>query len=107
LYNVLVGKLAFITGLGIPADGFFDTPIRDVVPLSFRGKHSNNAWSSCGSCHPAGLSDGVSWLFTAGPRQTIPLDGTFTHDTDADDRRLLHYLLVAEEVGDERPLAFA
>jgi hypothetical protein len=69
-------------------------PIRGIVPLGFRGKQSNNAWSSCGSCHPDGLSDGVTWLFAAGPRQTIPLDGTFAHDTNADDRRPLNWSVV-------------
>jgi YVTN family beta-propeller protein len=93
-HTVLVGKLAFFTALGIPDNGFFDTPIRDIVPLNFRGKQSNNAWSSCGSCHPDGLSDGVTWLFAAGPRQTIPLDGTFAHDINADDRRLLNWSAV-------------
>jgi YVTN family beta-propeller protein len=93
-HSVLVGKLAFFTALGIPDNGFFDTPIRDIVPLSFRGKQSNNAWSSCGSCHPDGLSDGVTWLFAAGPRQTLPLDGTFAHDTNADDRRPLNWSTV-------------
>ena len=93
-HDVLVGKLAFFTALGIPDNGFFDTPIRDIVPLTFRGKQSNNAWSSCGSCHPDGLSDGVTWLFAAGPRQTIPLDGTFAHDTNADDRRPLNWSAV-------------
>jgi hypothetical protein len=93
-HDVLVGKLAFFTALGIPDNGFSDTPIRDIVPLNFRGKQSNNAWSSCGSCHPDGLSDGVTWLFAAGPRQTIPLDGTFAHDANADDRRPLNWSAV-------------
>jgi YVTN family beta-propeller protein len=93
-HNVLVGKLAFFTALGIPDNGFFDTPIRDIVPLTFRGKQSDNGWSSCGSCHPDGLSDGATWSFAAGPRQTIPLDGTFGHDTDADDRRILNWSAV-------------
>ena len=90
-HEVLVGKLAFFTALGIPDNGFLAMPIRDIVPLTFRGKQSNNAWSTCGSCHPDGLSDGVTWLFAAGPRQTIPLDGTFAHDTNADDRRPLNW----------------
>jgi hypothetical protein len=59
--------------LGIPDNGFFATPIRNIVPLNLRGKQSNNAWSSCGSCHPDGLSDGVTGIFAAGPHQTIPL----------------------------------
>ena len=40
-HSVLVGKLAFFTALGIPDNGFSDTPIRDIVPLNFRGKQSN------------------------------------------------------------------
>jgi YVTN family beta-propeller protein len=87
-HAVLVGKLAFFTALGIPDNGIFDIPIREFNPLLFRGKQSNNAWSSCGSCHPDGLSDGVTWSFAAGPRQAIPLDGTFAKDTSFDQRML-------------------
>jgi hypothetical protein len=36
-----------------------------------------------------------------------PAPGTFSHDTNVDDRRPLHHLPVAEEVREERPLAFA
>ena len=39
-HAVLVGKLAFFTALGIPDNNFFDTDIRDIVPLNFRGKQS-------------------------------------------------------------------
>jgi len=85
-HGVLVGKLAFFTALGIPDNGIFDMPIRDIVPLNDRGKASNNGWSSCGSCHPDGLSDGVTWIFAAGPRQTIQLDGFFAKDNPADQR---------------------
>lgn len=85
-HGVLVGKLAFFTALGIPDNGIFDLGIRDIVPLTFRGKMSSSAWSSCGSCHPDGLSDGVTWIFADGPRQTIPLDGTFTKQTSVDVR---------------------
>ena len=45
---------------------------------------STNAWSSCGSCHPDGLADGVTWFFGTGPRQTKPLDGMFAKDNPAD-----------------------
>jgi cytochrome c553 len=58
------------------------------VPLASRGKASNNAWSSCGSCHPDGLSDGVTWIFPAGPRQTLPLDALFAKD-HPDDQKLV------------------
>jgi len=85
-HAVLLGKLAFFTALGIPEDGIFFTPIRDINPLSQRGKASDNAWSGCGSCHPDGLSDGVTWIFPTGPRQTVALDAFFAKDNPADQR---------------------
>lgn len=83
-HSVLVGKVAFFTALGIPDNGIFDMPIRDIIPANFRGKQSKDAWSSCGSCHPDGLADGVTWFFGTGPRQTKPLDGMFAKDNPAD-----------------------
>ena len=89
-HAVLVGKLAFFTALGIPDNDIFGTPIREFVPRDFRGKQSQDAWSSCGSCHPDGLADGVTWIFGTGPRQTIPLDGMFSKQ-NPDDQRLLNW----------------
>ncbi len=83
---VLVGNLAFHTALGMPDNGIFDLPIRDIIPLTDRGKASDNGWSSCASCHPDGLADGVTWLFPTGPRQTVPLDAFFAKDNPADQR---------------------
>ena len=85
-----MGKLAFFTALGIPDNNFFDTDIRDIVPLTFRGKQSLDGWSSCGSCHPDGLADGVTWFFGTGPRQTKPLDGMFAKD-NPDDQGILNW----------------
>jgi len=87
-HAVLVGKLAFFTALGIPDNGLTSTGIRDIVPRNFKGKMSKDAWSSCGSCHPDGLSDGATWIFGTGPRPTIPLDGTFNKLTNLDQRIL-------------------
>jgi hypothetical protein len=89
-HAVLVGKLAFFTALGIPDNGIFDAPIRSFIPIFQRGKMSKDAWSSCGSCHPDGLADGVTWFFGTGPRQTIPLDGMFAKD-NPDDQRVLNW----------------
>lgn len=90
----LVGKLAFFTALGLPDkldtnnDGAFDIALRDIDPLAGRGKASDNAWSSCASCHDDGHSDNVTWIFETGPRQTIPLEGTFARNNLADQRIL-------------------
>jgi len=95
----LVGKLAFFTALGLPDkldtnnDGQFDVALRDINPLTHRGKASDNAWSSCASCHDDGHSDNVTWIFETGPRQTIPLEGTFARN-NLDDQRILNWSAV-------------
>jgi len=91
----LVGKLVFFNALGVPdvldtnGDGQFDVALRDIDPLKHRGKASNSGWSSCASCHDDGHSDNVTWIFETGPRQTIPLEGMFTHDVPDVAGRLL------------------
>jgi YVTN family beta-propeller protein len=90
----LVGKVAFFTALGIPDNEIFGTEIRDIVPRNFKGKQSKDAWSSCGSCHPDGLSDGVTWSFGTGPRQTKPLDGMFSKITNMSDVGILNWSAV-------------
>src|SRR5262245_5761569 len=90
-HAVLVGKLAFFTALGIPDNNLFGTGIRNIIPRNFKGKMSKDAWSSCGSCHPDGLADGVTWIFGTGPRQTKPLDGMFNKFTNVEDQGLLNW----------------
>lgn len=85
-HGVLVGKLAFFTALGTDDNGVFQQEIRDIVPLGSRGKQSDNAWSSCASCHADGLTDHVTWIFADGPRNTLPLDAFFAKDNPADQR---------------------
>ncbi len=89
-HRVLLGKLVFFTALGVPNNDIFGTPIRNIVPLDERGKASDNAWSGCGSCHPDGLADGVTWAFGTGPRQTVPLDAFFSK-LDPNDQRISNY----------------
>jgi DNA-binding beta-propeller fold protein YncE len=95
----LVGKLAFFTALGLPdkldtnGDNVFDIALRDINPLTDRGKASNGAWSSCASCHDDGHSDNVTWIFETGPRQTIPLEGTFARN-NLNDQRILNWSAV-------------
>lgn len=101
----LLGKLVFYTALGTPdqfdtdGDSVFDINIRDIDPLTYRGKASDNAWSSCASCHEDGHSDNVTWIFPTGPRQTIPLEGTFA-DSNTDDQRILNWNAVRGSVTD-------
>jgi DNA-binding beta-propeller fold protein YncE len=95
----LVGKLAFFTALGVPdkldttGDGQFDVALRDINPLANRGKASNNGWSGCASCHDDGHADNVTWIFETGPRQTIPLEGTFARN-NLNDQRILNWSAV-------------
>ena len=56
-------------------------------------RRPNNAWSSCASCHDDGHSDNVTWIFETGPRQTIPLEGTFARN-NLDDQRILNWSAV-------------
>jgi DNA-binding beta-propeller fold protein YncE len=60
------------------------------------GRMSSESWGACIVCHPKGLSDGVTWMFDAGPRQTIPLDGMFSK-TDPADQRILNWSAVRDE----------
>jgi cytochrome c peroxidase len=65
-----------------------------------RGRWSNNAWSSCGSCHPDGLSDNITWSFAAGPRQATSLDGSFSHGPGAQQQRVLNWTGIFDELHD-------
>lgn len=54
-------------------------------------------WSSCGSCHPDGYSDNITWQFGAGPRQTTSQDGTFSHGPGAQKQRMLNWTAINDE----------
>jgi cytochrome c553 len=95
-----VGKLVFFTALGVPDNGLAGLPIRDIDPHQFRGKQSNSAWSTCASCHPSGLADGITWIFPDGPRQTIPLDGLYSKVNGAHDIRINNWSAARDSVTD-------
>ncbi len=75
------GQKFFATGLG---------------RWSFKGQ----AWNSCASCHPDGLTDNVTWFFARGPRQTTSLDGTYGDKKDTTKRRILNWTGIFDEVHD-------
>ncbi len=99
-HAVLLGKLVFFTALGVPDNGLVGQDVRTLDPLAFRGKQSSDAWSSCGSCHPAGLADGVTWIFADGPRNTIPLDGLYSKINGPHDIRINNYSAARDSVTD-------
>lgn len=77
--NLNRGRLAFTTGI-------------DRWSLNGQG------WGSCAGCHPDGRTDGVTWFFATGPRQTPSLEGVIGPDGE---HRLLTWTARFDEVSDE------
>ncbi len=71
---------------------------RDFVTGTGRWSWQGQAWNSCEACHPDGLSDGVTWYFPRGPRQTPALDGVFARGTAQ--QRLLGWTAHLDEPAD-------
>jgi YVTN family beta-propeller protein len=61
------------------------------------GAKGGEGWSSCGSCHPDGLTDNMTWIFGAGPRQTTSQDGTFSHGAGPQKQRMLNWTGINDE----------
>lgn len=62
------------------------------------GRWSANGWVSCVSCHPGGTTDNVTWVFPAGPRQTVDTSATF--DSTGAVQRILNWTAIFDEVHD-------
>jgi DNA-binding beta-propeller fold protein YncE/mono/diheme cytochrome c family protein len=84
--QLLVGKEIFFSSRGVFDGG-------KVNRLSSEG------WQNCASCHFAGLTDGNIWAFGAGPRKSVPMNGTWSPH-NPDDQRLLNYSAIFDEVQD-------
>jgi DNA-binding beta-propeller fold protein YncE/cytochrome c peroxidase len=65
-----------------------------------RARWSKDAWSSCGSCHPDGLTDNITWSFGAGPRQSTSMDGSFSHGPGPQKQRIFNWTGIFEEMHD-------
>src|SRR6185369_1422362 len=65
------------------------------------------AWSSCESCHPGGLSDGVTWFFARGPRRTLSTANTYdkVSPASARTRRLMLWGANIDEIHDIEVIA--
>ena len=62
------------------------------------GRWSANGWVACAACHPFGTTDNVTWLFPAGPRQTVDTSATF--DKTGAKQRILNWTAIFDEVHD-------
>src|SRR5262249_14660956 len=75
----------------LPTPGSMDETVLLGAQLFHTGRGpqtrmSQESWGGCIVCHPNGRADGITWLFDAGPRQTIPLDGMFNKQNPNDQR---------------------
>lgn len=61
------------------------------------GARGGEGWSSCGSCHPDGLTDNITWTFAAGPRQTTSQDGSFSHGPGPQKQRVFNWTGIFDE----------
>jgi len=78
--------------------GNFDKPGGTTV--STTNRLSANGWQNCASCHFDGWTDGVVWTFNAGPRKSVPLNGTFDPIAPHTAQRVLNYSAIFDEVQD-------
>jgi len=84
-----------------PAPGSLGEMVQQGAELFHTGRGpeermSSESWGGCIVCHPNGRADGVTWMFDAGPRQTIPLDGMF-NKANPSDQRILNWSAVRDE----------
>jgi mono/diheme cytochrome c family protein len=89
------GKRFYFTGRGRWSNGGGAGP--GGVGTGGNGAAGGEGWSSCGSCHPDGLTDNVTWVFGAGPRQTVSQDGSFSHGAGAQKQRIFNYSAIFDE----------
>jgi YVTN family beta-propeller protein len=84
-----------------PSPGSLEAKINNGQRFYFTGRTrwSNESWSSCGSCHPDGLSDNITWRFATGPRQSISMDSTFSKDASRT-QRILNWTGERDEIHD-------
>ena len=62
------------------------------------GRWSTGAWVGCVGCHPFGTTDNVTWVFPAGPRQTVDTAASF--DISGNIQRIFNWTAIFDEVHD-------
>jgi YVTN family beta-propeller protein len=90
--KVQIGKAIFHSSTGV------DLP--ELGPEGVIGQRlSSEGWSGCISCHAFGTTDAVVWIFGAGPRRSVHLNGTF-NPRNPEDQKILNYSAIFDEVQD-------
>ena len=88
----------------LPPPGTAEDDVRLGERFFFTGRgrwsEGGEGYSSCGSCHPDGLSDDITWSFAAGPRQTTSLDGSFSHGAGPQKQRIFNWTAIFDEIHD-------
>jgi YVTN family beta-propeller protein len=100
-FNLPTPRSAGETNL-VGAEMFFSSRGHfDSIPgtNSLRERLSAAAWQSCSSCHFKGLTDGVIWQFTTGPRKSVPLNASF-NPHNRTQQRILNYSAIFDELED-------
>jgi YVTN family beta-propeller protein len=94
--QLLVGAEIFFSSRG----NFTTTTGVAVAPgTSLVNRLSSEGWQACASCHFNGWTDGEVWAFGAGPRKSVPLNGTWSPHNPSD-QRILNYSAIFDEVQD-------
>jgi cytochrome c peroxidase len=99
---LLSEKTPRVSTAALPTAGTDPDDIRLGKKFFFtgQGRWSKQGVSSCASCHPDGNADGMTWVFGAGPRQTIALDAMFDHANPGTDQRVLNWTGIFDEMHD-------
>ncbi len=80
-----------------------------VVGDTTHYRMSREGWGSCIACHEDGRDDGVTWIFAAGPRRSVNLAHSFSHDPSSrrcapsepcSDQRVLNWTAIFDELDD-------
>lgn len=95
--SVLENARVLMTGDDPQARIIRESPANEGRGLFATGRgvwsHKGQAWSSCESCHPGGLSDGVVWYFSRGPRRSLSAASTYQKDAPEGQEPLQRLLL--------------
>jgi YVTN family beta-propeller protein len=93
--------LTAVSSSAVPAAGTPEAQVNSGHRLFATGvaRWSLNgaSWNSCEGCHAEGLTDGVTWFFGRGPRQTLSLDGTFGPNGE---QRIMNWTGIFDEIHD-------